>query len=530
MGSREAGGASWGCWLAPDVGTLAAAATLAICLLAADGPHRLFGDADSGWHIRTGEMILATGALPRADPFSFTKPGQRWLAWEWGSDVLMAIAHQAGGLAGVAWLYACVIAFSVWLWFRLHWSVGGNFWLACIMAPPMLSTASLHWLARPHMVGWVLALAALWFAEKASPRFGWRDAAWIFLGSALWANLHASFFLVPLICLVYAAGHWLGPLIWEMDEAGEHRRARWFLYAGAISLLGSLVNPYGAGLHMHVAGYLADSELLSRIGEYQTFNFHAPGAGQIMLAVGLAGLGAFAALAERRLAHCLLLGLLLVTALRVARGLPMLALLGLPLANGAITAALEKAAEGEGLRAGLRRWLAGFLAYSRRLRAMDARMRGLLPGVLAAALALAWLRLPAVAARTGFPPDQFPVAAAAEVAKLPLDSRIMHTDKFGGYLIYRFRGERKVFFDGRSDFYGAEFLKQYGRLMRLEPGWREYFGQFGFTHALLPSDSALACALQKEGWKRLYADKVAVLLERPRDTARGPELAEAFGV
>src|SRR3981081_4466175 len=32
---------------------------------------------------------------------------------------------------------------------------------------------------------------------------------------------------------------------------------------------------------------------------------------------------------------------------------------------------------------------------------------------------------------------------------------------FGGSLIYLFGGTRKVFFDGRGDLYGSDFLKQY---------------------------------------------------------------------
>jgi hypothetical protein len=107
------------------------------------------------------------------------------------------------------------------------------------------------------------------------------------------------------------------------------------------------------------------------------------------------------------------------------------------------------------------------------------------------------------------------VAAAAVIEKLPEQARLLSTDKFGGYLIYRFAGARKVFFDGRSDFYGAEFLKQYGRLMQARPGWRRQVDEFGFTHALLPNDYSLLGALEETGWRRLYADGVATLLARP---------------
>lgn len=505
-------------WLIPDVALAAAAVTLAYCLVVWDGSRRLFGDADSGWHIRTGERILAHRSLPREDPYSFSRAGQPWIAWEWGADVLMGLAHRRAGLGGVAWLYACAIAATVWIWFRLSWQAGGDFLLACAMAAPMLSTANLHWLARPHVFGWLFTLGAVWYAERGGLRFRGRDALCIGAGSALWANVHGSFFLGPLIALIYAAGHWLRPRIWQEDEASRREaglRARWFLLAAIVSLAGTLVNPYGWGLHRHVAAYLTDSELLARIGEFQSFNFHAEGAGQILLAVGLAGLGGCVALYERRLAQFLLISLLLAASLRMARGLPLLALIGLPLANGAITAALRRAAAGASLSLDLRRGLRGALEYSARLRALDSGHHGGLVAIAVMVAALLWIVSPAVAARAGFPPDQFPVAAAAVIEELPEQARLLSTDKFGGYLIYRFAGARKVFFDGRSDFYGAGFLKQYGRLMQARPGWRRVVEEFQFTHALLPNDSTLGGVLEEAGWRRLYADGVVTLLVRP---------------
>jgi len=91
-------------------------------------------------------------------------------------------------------------------------------------------------------------------------------------------------------------------------------------------------------------------------------------------------------------------------------------------------------------------------------------------------------------------------------------ARLFAPDKYGGYLIYRSNGTRKVFFDGRSDLYGADFLKRYGRMVQLRPGWREYWDSFHFTHALLPGDFPLAGALEQAGWREVYKDKTATLL------------------
>src|SRR5258708_39990381 len=95
------------------------------CLFVFGGGERLFRDSDSGWHIRNGEWILAHHALPTSDPYSFSKGGQPWFAWEWGSDVLMGLAHRWDGLRGVATLFALVIALCTWLRCRLQLAIGG---------------------------------------------------------------------------------------------------------------------------------------------------------------------------------------------------------------------------------------------------------------------------------------------------------------------------------------------------------------------------------------------------------------------
>jgi hypothetical protein len=460
-------------WLFPDVALVAAAVTLFYCLFLFQGYQQLFRDSDAGWHIRNGEAILASGRLPRTDTFSFSKAGEPWFAWEWLADTAVGAVHRAAGLRGVAFFYSLAITAGVWMWFRLHWTMGGNFLIACAMAPLLLSTCNIHWLARPHVLGWLFLLAMVWWCERGGGPWG---AAAI---AAVWANVHASFFLAAVVVLIYG----LNP-----KQSRDRKGA--VALAVAATLLAPLLNPYGWRLYQHVWRYLTDSDLLSRIGEFQSFDFHAAGAGQIMATVILGIAGGTLALVLGRFHHFLLAMLISVLALRSARGLPLVALVLLPIANTAITAFIP--------------WK-GFLAYGNRLRVLDARLNGwaLAPAIALAAFAL--LRfVPA-----GFPPDQFPVAAYAHLAP---DGRLFAPDKFGGYLIYRSNGARKVFFDGRSDFYGAGFLKQYARLVQVRPGWQEYWNQWHFTQALLPPDAPLIPALEGIGWRPVYQDQTAVLL------------------
>ena len=498
-------------FLLPDLATMLAVATLGYCLFVFGAGQALFRDADAGWHIRNGEWILAHFTLPHADPYSFSKPGADWVAWEWGSDVLMGVADRADGLRGVTELMALAIAAGAWLCFRLHFAVNGDFFLTALLAPLIVTTSSLHWLARPHVFGWLFLLGAVLCAERVAA--GGRARPWLAAaGTALWANLHASFFLGPLVALVYAVSHWLGPVLWRIDPGRERRKARGFLVMALASAAGSLVNPYGWRLHAHVITYLTDNDLTSRIAEFQSFNFHDKDATQVTLAVLVAMVGGVLAFGQRRLAHGLLAMLFVFGALRYARLLPVVALVILPLANGAITEALREAS---GLRPAFHRALDRALEYTGRLRAIDQRVYGTVFALATTFIFLSALHTPVFAKQIGFPAARFPVKAAQAVDRLPVSARLLAPDSFGGYLIYRFDGERKVYFDGRSDFYGVAFMKQYLSLITVRPGWREVVKTFRFTHALLPHDAPLSGALADAGWKTLYQDQVATLMEAP---------------
>ena len=473
-------------WCVPDVAFATACVTLFYCLFLFQGYQKLFRDSDAGWHIRTGEAILATGTLPRTDPYSFTRGGQPWFAWEWLADAGVGGIHRAFGLRGVAVFYAAAISAGVWLWFRLHWALGGNFLIACAMAPLLLSTCNIHWLARPHVLSWIFLLLAI-FPRRP-------NLIVVALVTALWANVHASFFFAPVIALLFA-----------LED-------RWYLKVAGVAALAPLLNPYGPQLYVHVFRYLTDTDLLARIGEFQSFDFHSAGSAQIVATLILGVIGGTFALTEKRLHHFALAILITTLALRSARALPLCALLLLPIANAAITRWLS----GTGASACQPRKhqelagesacptnLSSFLAYSVNLRALDARFCGL---ALAPFILLAAFRLTPAA---GFPPDQFPVAAYSHI---PAAARLFAPDKFGGYLIYRSNGTLKVFFDGRSDLYGADFLRQYSRLVQVRPGWRQYWESFHFTHALVPADAPLLPALEQIGWRPLYQDKTATLL------------------
>jgi hypothetical protein len=435
-------------------------------LFLSQGASGLFRDSDTGWHVLNGERILATATLPRVDTFSYTHNGEPWFAWEWASDVLLGGAHQIAGLPGVAILAGIAIAATAWGVARLALSLGGNPFFTAFAAVILLGTTSIHWLARPHVFSWLFALAFLACAEH-------RKFLYLLpLVACLWANMHGSFLLGPAILFAYG---FFGPSL--------------------LSLLATFINPYGWHLHDHVFTYLQNAYLMDHIAEFRSFSFHSAGAWYVEVFLFIAVLGTVALLKQRRFGPAILAFGLLHISLYSARHLPTTAVILLPLCVAALT---REARDWPELRS--------MLDYSDRIRMIDQKIWGVIPIILFFAVA--------VVARdrdVNFDSAKFPVRAANF---LP-DGRVFTKDQWGGYLIYRFGGERKVFIDGRSDFYGQTWLETYAQVADVKPGWHNVLDQYEVDVVLIPADHALAAALHlSDHWRRVYTDSVAVVFER----------------
>src|SRR5438552_2169938 len=185
--AERAGINSVALWLLPNLVGIVFTVTLLQVLFLSAGMPRLFHDSDTGWHIRNGESMLSSAAVPRTDAFSYTRPGQPWFAWEWLSDTLFGASYRIDGLSGVALIASATIALTVYGAAHLALSLGGNLFFTAAGTILLLGVTSMHWLARPHLFSWILALAFLSTAEaerRRNTRILWVLPAL----AAIWAN------------------------------------------------------------------------------------------------------------------------------------------------------------------------------------------------------------------------------------------------------------------------------------------------------------------------------------------------------
>jgi hypothetical protein len=510
-------------------------------VLAGPLSNRPLADADIGWHIRTGELILATHSIPRTDPFSSTMQGQPWFAWEWLYDALLGILYHAGGLNGVVWLCALLVAssFVFLLWLLLKYGTGLP--LAIVLMLLAEAAATIHLYARPHIVSWLFSL--LWFValerweQGAAPRW----LRWFFPASmVLWVNLHGGWIFGLILLATYA----LAAFLESLRTADAFARVRAWKRACALgwaflwSVLATLVNPYGWRLHAHVYHYLGDRYLMNRISEFQSPDFHGWAErcfGTILLLALIAFAGNRHALPLRHLFVALLAA---YAGLYSSRNLPvssmLLALIAGPILWENFVSLGEKpggwgwaqvSAHRTGANLGHLHWVRGWVGrislFSERMCAQELELHGHLWPVVTV---IAALTICMQGGRLGsrqliqarFDPQKMPVAAVGNLQRGQSTEPVFSVDAWGGYLIYRLYPEREVVIDDRHDLYGSDRIREYLTLVQAEPGWEKVLQKWQVKIALLPARSTLANLLRELPleWHPVYEDKVAVVFTK----------------
>jgi hypothetical protein len=119
------------------------------------------------------------------------------------------------------------------------------------------------------------------------------------------------------------------------------------------------------------------------------------------------------------------------------------------------------------------------------------------------------------AALRDFPEGHFPVdAVSRHLGRLPA-ARILTSDQWADYLIYRLYPNQRVFIDGRSDFYGPALGTDYHALLTAGRHWPELLAEYRFDLALIPVEWPLATLLEGDpGWHLVDRDSVAEVLVR----------------
>ena len=237
-------------------------------------------DTDFWWHLRTGDLIRATGSIPQGDVFSYTHFGDDWIDLHWGFQVLVSVVYQVAGISGIILVKAAVYAAAVTV-----------AWLAGRQVGPRLSAPDFAWsiwlwliplvgisgraLERPEMLTVLFLAITLWIlaeAERRPTRLWWLPPLFL-----VWVNCHALFVIGLIFCATWAVDLLIrGALAprWGLKPVDAAVSERTVVLVAAGVVLALLVNPYFTdGLLFPLTLYrkfsVEQEFYATRIGEFQ---------------------------------------------------------------------------------------------------------------------------------------------------------------------------------------------------------------------------------------------------------------------
>jgi hypothetical protein len=453
-------------------------------------------DPDYWWHVKTGQYIAETGALPRVDIFSYTMAGQPWVTHEWLTQLLLYLVQQRFGYVGNVVLFGLIgmlTALAVYATCR-HRGLGEPGAAVLMVGALVMGMGSAN--VRPQaMTALLLALCVLLLTryKQGQPRALWALPPLL----ALWVNLHGGYIIGLVLLGLTVFGEAAARLLGRPAAS-----LRPLLVVTALSAVATLLSPHALDALYYPFTYAGTQNGSMRfIAEWQSPNFHQPHfilLGTSLLLAMLLGLG------QRPLGPTEVFWAvgLTIMALQSVRHIPLYAIVIIPL----LAARLQ--AEVSGLRRPLTEW--------RR------------PALLAVTWPLVGLSILQMIPSAGDVEKMqfgrepigasYPVGAVEYLRAHDPPGNLFNTYHWGGYLIYQLHPERPVFIDGRADVYGDRFFERYMQVTRLQPGWRQVLDEHDVGLMLVEKESPIAVVLGDDpAWQEIYAGEVERLFAR-----RGP--------
>jgi hypothetical protein len=443
-------------------------------------------DPDVWWIAAAGRDMLARGAVPRVNEYSFTDANHPWVMHEWLYGVMLApgVAHLGPGFFALVGIGCGALAFGLSLSFAVRHArrlaaAALSVVVTALVAPALFGP-------RPSSAALSLALgmALLAFSE------GWsRKRAVLAVGLEwLWAQLHGSFPLGVVILLVANLEH---------ARERETRRAR--AASTLAAALVTFVNPYGARLHGLVAHYLFGDDdvgalIHQQIEEFQPLWRAGPvwASPPTLLALAVVVSLAGCALAHRRhRARATFVLALAAMAVHQARHAALAIVIGGALLVGEIDDLLE----------------GGATQAEPRRRIWPLVMATVSPGLFVSMLV--WSHV----ARTRTEGDWIDASLGgssvlALAQELPAGARVYAPFAPSALLLWEAspRGAR-VFFDPRNDCYSADVLRASAALPT-DPNADRALAAFGADSAIVGARTATSDALTRSPlWTAVARDR-----------------------
>jgi hypothetical protein len=446
---------------------------------------------DLAYQLRAGAEILDGRGIPTVDTWTFTAAGTPWVDQQWGAQVLLALVYRSAGWTGLVVLRAALVAVIFGCLFEICRRRGLRLrraaWLT--LAAFVIAAAALG--LRPQIMGMALfALVLLVVSDRRRhPGRLWA----VPLIVLVWANVHGSFFLGPLV---------LG-LAWLEDLHDRVDRSSRTLIVAVIAAAAACVTPSGPAVWAYALGLSTNPQVTRLITEWQPTSLRdVPG----LLFFGSA-LGIVALIARRGHVAAwptlVWLGVFFVIGAYAVRGVAWWSI-------GAVAPVAGLVAPGPQGDAG-RAELTG-TSLLRRLN-VGVAVLIVLAGI---ALLPGWRPLdPGLAAPQGvLTSAPSGITAALRGLARPGD-RLFNPQPWGSWFEFALP-DLPVAIDSRTEFFPVAVWDAYESVAAGVEGWSGQLTDWGVTIAVVQTgDTVLGARLSAAGWRSAYSDDDGSILLGP---------------
>src|SRR4030043_937032 len=319
----------------------------------------------------------------------------------------------------------------------------------------------------------------------------------------LWVNLHGGFIAGFMLLAVYITGNLLKAFFVKEDRHEASQRTKMLLIMFFLCLLASLLNPQGYKILLFPFELTANKFIMDNVNEWLSPNFHTDLRYEYMLLLMILVFGV--SVFKLNAIETLLVILFTHMSLFSARYIPLYAIILSPIIARRIDHLIKDVSD--------RKLVKRFLSIADRATVTDSKTKGYLWSLLAVGALIIALFMGKI--DYGFDKKKLPVDAVQFMKKEKITGNMFNNDEFGDYIIYAAWPEYKVFFDGRSDMYGVERMKEYFKVVKIETGWDKVLAKYDINWIIYGANSPLSHFLiERDDWKLIYADKVANIFVR----------------
>lgn len=491
-------------------------------------------DPDLGWHLANGRYFLEHHAIPRLDMLSYSMADYSWIAHEWFTDIIFFWIYNNFGfwplaiifslIAGAAFLLAASAIFTSWE-YRITAALIGS-----LASVPIIGI-------RPQVItlfglGLIIFLLFRWRRSPSNKLIFWLPLIFLF-----WVNLHGGFSIGLVVLFLFLflettkffyqkISFWQSSSIsypktlikiwlvklkqrlfnisWFQNEVLSKQLLGKLALILLISILATLINPYGTGIYKEIYNTFAQTQsgayVKEHIGEWQ--NVTSANAMSYFFIVYVIFLGFLVLLNIKKLDFTLIAFALISLYFGFSswRHMPIYIVITLPL------------------------WVSSMKNLVGETLSSMSRSKLVISLLLLVTVLIGWQRVtqtfPLInssekAARAG----NYPYGAVQYI-KQHLDEfpgQMFNEYNWGGYLTWQLP-EKKVFIDGRMAIWqlpDRNPFEDHDNFLSGKMNYAQFINKYDIDWVLAYPQRVASYILVNADWQIVYQDEISIIIKKP---------------